>query len=175
MSIDDILFEPINHDKDQSHIDQKLIDEVKIALTGISAKDLFVDRHVSLETYELIADLVENDPQIVKYTNQMVTPVSAMEKRPNGAMTIKEVFRRLHVGENNFYFSARANGLGITKGEFANRFVIDGKIPMLHIDPSNGGGVFEWWVMGLMTNNVGYNQYYCFANWSDASKYYGVP
>lgn len=175
MSVDDILFEPVGLSKGKLLIDQDMIDAVKVALSGVSAIEFFVDPDANADTYDAIADLIETDPQVVKYTNQMV-PLVTTEARPVGALTIKEVFRRMHAGEDNFYFCARANGSGIHKHKFTNWFGIDTQIPMIHVDQSGGaGGFFEMWIMGLMPNNLGYNQYYCFADWSAASKYYGVP
>lgn len=176
MNADDILFEPIGPSKSTIILDQEMIDAVKIALTGTSAIEFVVDYTTSLETYDKIADLIEDDPQIIKYTNQMVNPISATEKRPVGALTLKELFERMYNGNEEFYFCARGNGQGVQKHKFTNWFGIDSQIPMIHVDSSTGaGGFFEMWIMGLMSKNIGYNQYYCFSTWADASKYYGVP
>src|SRR5258708_370766 len=124
MSADDILFEPIGISKGKLLVDQQMIDAVKIALSGVSAIEFFVDSDVSVDTYDIIADLIEKDPQVIKYTNQMILPVTVIDTRPAGALTIKEVFHRMHAGEDHFYFCAKANVTGIQKYKFTNWFII---------------------------------------------------
>lgn len=176
MSVDDILFAPI--DLSGNKLDQKMIGAIKNALTGINAIEFFVDSTTAIETYEQIADLVENDPQVLRYTTQMVKPDN-LGLRPVGALTIKDVFHRIHGGENEFFFCGRANGNGIIKERFTNWFSIDSQIPILHIvDPGNGpgvGGFFEWWLIGLMSQFCGYNQHYGFATEAAARNYYAIP
>jgi hypothetical protein len=179
MSVDDILFEPIGSSTTTTldpDVDTQMIDAVKIALTGVSAIEFMVDPDLNIATYDAIADLVETNGQIVAYTRKMVaiqTPPNFV--RPAGALTIKEVFHRLHQGQDEFYFCARANGQGIQKLKFTNYFSIDSQIPILHVDDPIAGGFFEWWILGLMSQFVGYNQYYAFASNADAAKYYGTP
>lgn len=177
---DDILFEPIGNTAKTtitSGIDTQMVDAVRIALTGVSNMEFIVDSNVDITTYDAIADLIENDHQVVKYTRQMVaiqTPPSYV--RPIGALTIKEVFRRIHAGQNDFYFSGRLNGVGVTLNKFSNWFAIFGQIPILHlVDHTGGANVFEWWLIALMSNFIGYNEYYAFATEAEAQKYYGTP
>lgn len=177
MSVDDILFEPIDLNKAKILVDQDMIDAVKVALTGISALEFMVDPDISIDTYNEIADLVENDSLVVKYTGQMVKRDTYGIHRPAGALTIKEVFHRIHRGEDEFYFCAKANGQGVIKEKFTNWFGIDSQIPILHVDDltGNAGGFFEWWIVGLMSQFCGYNQYYGFTTEAEARKYYAIP
>lgn len=177
MSVDDILFQPINQSITATVgiIDQGMIDAVNIALSGTTAIEFIVDPDIDVATYDTIADFIVTDPQVVKYTTALVNKISVTQPRPAGSLTIKDVFRRIHSGHTEFYFCARANGAGISKYEFTNWFGIDSGVPLLHVDQGGYGDYFEWWLMGVMPDHVGYNQYYCFGDWSAANKYYGIP
>ena len=178
MSVDDILFEPIGSSQTTTgpQIEAQMIAAVKMALTGSSDIEFMVDSTENIDTYNIIADLIENDKQIIKYTRKMVTIQTPPNfVRPPGALGIKDVFQRLHQGLDEFYFCARSNGQGIQKLKFTNYFSIDGKIPILHVDDPRAGGFFEWWLLGLMSQFIGYNEYYAFATEAEARKYYGTP
>jgi hypothetical protein len=177
MSVDDILFEPIGSSQiTSSQIDTQMVDAIKIALTGVSAIEFMVDPVLHIDTYNVIADLIENDQQIIAYTRQMVAvQTSPNYLRPSGALGIKDVFQRLHQGLDEFYFCARANGQGVQKLKFTNYFSIDNQIPILHVDDPHAGGFFEWWLLGLMSQFIGYNEYYAFGTEAEARKYYNLP
>lgn len=175
-SADDILFEPIGTNRFKSGLDQQMIDAVKIALTGVSAIEFIVDPTIPVATYDAIADLIENDSQILVYTGQMVKRDSLALLRPKAALTIKDVFHRLHENKDEFFFCGRANGNGVSKQRFTNWFGVDSQIPIIHIDDLSGGSsYFEWWILGLMSQFGGYHEHYAFAENIDARKYYAVP
>ena len=176
---DDILFEPIVVDPNNNPgliIDQQMIDAIKIALTGTADIEFFVDSGVSVDTYDIIADIIEADPHVIAYTGNLVPSDSLHIIRPTNALTIKDVFRRLYNSENTFWFCGRNNGNGIQQNNFTNYFAIDNKVPILGLDGANGIiNLFEWWTVGLMSNFVGYSEHYAFSSEIDARKYYGVP
>jgi hypothetical protein len=178
-SVDDLLFEPIGTPVKGpiiTGIDTQMVDAVRIALTGSSNIEFFIDNTGDIATYEAIADLVENDSQVLKYTRQMVAQVTAPNfTRPAGALTIKDVFRRLYNGQEEFWFTARLTSQGVTLNKFTNWFAIDGQIPILHLtDHTGGANFFEWWLVALMSNFVGYNGYYAFGTEAEARKYFGT-
>ena len=180
---DDILFEPIGKTTPKTStnglIDQQMIDAIKIALTGASAIEFFIDPKIAFDTYDLAADVIEHDKSVIRYTRQMVlhNPLGLIKPgRPAGALTIKDVFRRIHQGEDEFWFCAHINGNGIRKQKFVNWFSVDSKIPVLALDGGNGNcNFFEWWIVGVMRDFLGYQGYYAFATEADARKYYALP
>ncbi len=179
-SADDILFQPIttNTNKSKPHIDRQMIDAVRVALTGVAALEFFVDSSISIDTYDMIADMVEADAFVIAYTTALVIPDPLHNMRPANALTIKDVFRRLHVGENAFWFCGQNNGNGVSINNFNNWFSIENKVPIVGLDGGASGivNLFEWWVIGLMCNFEGFGGHYAFATEIEARKYYnGTP
>ena len=101
-SVDDILFQPITTNANKSNllIDWQMINAVTLALTGVAGIEFFVDSSISIDTYDRIADMIENDAIVIAYTSNLVTPDPQHTMRPANALTIKDVFRRLYIGEN---------------------------------------------------------------------------
>src|ERR1051326_837659 len=165
-SADEILFEPIN-----KPINQTMVDAVKQALENTITYQFSVDPRYSVETYDEIARLVEDDPNQIVYVKRMVNPDTG--QRPATALSIKDVFRRMHAGNFEFYFCARANCGGITRYTFKNWFAIEHRMPTLQLDKQSSR--FEWWVVSLLSNFTGYTHHYAFGTWEDAHQYYGIP
>lgn len=173
---DDILFEPIGKLKNHLNIDNDLINIVKLALNGNTNLDFFVDKSIHIDTYNQIADLIENNNFVKCYNDKLVKPVSHSNQRPKGALTIKEIFKKIYINDKDIYFCAKSNGVGITKISLSNWLGIDERVPVIHlIDNSGVGDFFEWWVLGIFSTHTGYNQYYTFGNEIDANSYYGIP
>lgn len=172
MSADDILYEPIIKRKSNS-----LVDHVTHALDGGGDLVFTVDTALDLAIYEQIADLVEQHPGVIAYTRKLVGHDPHATWRPAGAMTIKTVFQRLYAGVDEFWFCGRCNGAGIQHYRYTNWFAITQTVPGLQIDTKSVqlADKFEWWVLGLLGNFVGYSTYYSFSTSDEARKYYAIP
>jgi hypothetical protein len=169
-SADEILYAPVY----RAAQDHELISKTKQALDDPQFGFEFrVDANTPITVYDRIAELVENDPTQIAVLQQAVSYDPKQIYRPKNALAIRDVFRRLHNGVTNFYFTAKLNGIGIRNYEFENWFAIDHCVPVVRLQHQNdSNNRFEWWVLSLMSNFDGYSMYYAFGTEPEAQAYY---
>src|SRR5271166_1692762 len=149
MSVDDILYGQINIVKPQPPTDQQMIDTIKVALTWVFDMEFWMDTAIGLSTYEQIADVIMQHPNVISACKTVVTHDPLRRYRPVNAISIKDIFKALYDGTTNTFWLAGKSRYGypINKINISNWFGIDSEMPMLHISNND---YFEWWVLGLM-------------------------
>lgn len=168
MSVEDILFSPINP---IAPYRSSIVDRVLIGFLAKIDVEFAVDPHVAVTDYERVAELIENDGTVFRAARQLCCVDTFGSLRPPGALTLKDVFARLHRGENNFYWTSQRSPRGIEQYEYANYFVITHGLPIAGITTGN----FEVWVLGLLSNFAGYLGHYAFAEHAQAHSYWCSP
>jgi hypothetical protein len=172
-AVDDILYAPIDT-INPPVLDQALIANVALALGDPNHCISFsVNPSVSLDTYERIADIIEADNFVRRVASAAVAFDPFGMIRPTAALTIKDLFRFLHRGgKPAFYWTAIRSPAGIEPIIFANTFSIGSSLPLIRMAD---GRDYEWWIVGLMSQYVGYQGYYTFVEHNDATGYWKTP
>lgn len=171
---DDILFAPVTKPFEHDH---ELIRKTKHVLVDTKKGfDFRVEQAIPIGIYDQLAELVENDPLQIAALKRAVHFDPKQTRRPTNALSIQDVFRRMHNGNHTFYFATKFGGPGVRGYEFENWFSLQNSVPCVRLkhqlDPNNK---YEWWVLSLIGNFTGYNKYYAFGTEDEARKYNATP
>jgi hypothetical protein len=170
MTADDILYSPISA---APVIDQAIIANIALALGDPScAISWAVDVSVTLDTYRRVVEVIEADPVIDKAASRIVVPATS-DPRPTGALTMTELFERLHKDKTarRYYWTRKGSPSGVETIEFLNMFGIVAGVPFARM---SDGLDYEWWTIGLMSNFSGFQGFYAFAEHKDAQKFWST-
>jgi hypothetical protein len=174
LSADDILYSPINNTQ-QDAIDQALIAQIALCMGDPNSRITFtVSDKVSLPIYERVAEIIDNDPIIQRAAAKFCQPDGLGLLRPNGSITMAELFGMLHrdLTHTLFYWTSKGSASGVEQIVFDNNFSIICGIPSARMAD---GREFEWWVLSLMAKFAGFHGFYIFTDQNAARSYWNSP